>query len=236
MTLPLSQPAGSSPAPNTEKEPATRGRERDRAWNDALTYDQYQHYYKVAWNVAYLTVGNAYEADVVADKVMDELQRREQPPSKEEIYQHLRTLSRSRALDQLRSAMHRLRMLWRPFIRPTLQSEDAEVLPRTPSCAGAEETFFQQEESERFAQQLALAIGSLNDLQRVCFVLRFIDGMKPEDIALLLNVSASKVHTLAYRARNRVATLLERQGIQPWKTQRQTGEGGELPSEDTTYG
>jgi RNA polymerase sigma factor (sigma-70 family) len=235
MTCSLPQPTGSSPAPNSEKDPAARGRERDQAWNDALTYDQYQHYYGFAWNVAYLTVGNAYEADVVTDKVMDELQRREQPPSQEEIYRHLRTLSRSRALDQVRSARHRLRMLWRPFIRP-LQLEDAEVLPRTPSCAGAEDTFFQQEESERFAQQLALALGSLNDLQRVCFVLRFIDGMKPEDIALLLHVPASKVHTLAYRARNRVATLLERQGIQPWKTQRQTGEGGVLPSEHTTHG
>lgn len=42
-------------------------------------------------------------------------------------------------------------------------------------------------------------------------MLRFVEGLKPAEIAEVLEISAEEVSTHAYRARNRVAKLLGEQ-------------------------
>jgi RNA polymerase sigma factor (sigma-70 family) len=104
--------------------------------------------------------------------------------------------------------MHRFRMRCRSLIQRGDEEEEYEAAPASYSSIGAEEEFFYEEERELFAQQFAYAISRLNDLQRACFVLRFVEHIKPEDIAEMLKVSADTVYTQAYRARNRVARFL----------------------------
>lgn len=206
MRRSLSHPAGYASAPNKEQPVGLRA-ERDHIWNQ-LTQDQYDAYYRMVWNVVYLIVGHPLEADIVADKVMATLETRVQPPSTGEIETHLRVLARSRALDYLESPMHRFRMQCRSLIRQSDEEEEYEAVCEAQSSIGAEEEFFYEEERELFAQQFAQALGRLNDLQRACFVLRFVEHVKPEEIAEMLKIPVDSVYTQAYRARNRVARLL----------------------------
>ncbi len=205
MRRSLSHPAGPSSAPNKEQ-PAGSLLERDHIWNQ-LTQDQYDSYYRMVWNVAYLIVGHPLEADIVADKVMTTLETRVNPSSTTEIETHLRVLARSRALDCLESPMHRFRMRCRSLIRQA-DEEEYEAASASQCSIGAEEEFFYEEERELFAQQFAQAMSRLNDLQRACFVLRFVEHIKPEEIAQMLKIPVDTVYTQAYRARNRVARLL----------------------------
>ena len=220
MRQPLSNTAGSFSAPNHKKQPVVSVKERDQIW-DQFTQDQYEHCYKMVWNVAYLIVGHPLEADIVADKVMTTLEARENLPS--EIEKHLRVLARSRALDCLESPMHRFRMRCRSLIQRSDEEEEYEAVPTAYNSIGAEEEFFYEEERERFAQHFAHAISRLNDLQRACFVLRFVEHIKPEDIAEMLKVPVETVYTQAYRARNRVARFLTE------NKKKQEGEEGGLP-------
>ncbi len=209
MRKSLFHPIGSSPALcNKRKQPVGSTEERDHAWYEGLTQDQYDHYYKIAWNVTYLIVGHPHEADIVADKAMDSLWEREHPPSKAEVETHLRVLARSRALDCLASPMHRLRARCRSLIQKDDDEEEYETISEAHRPVGAEEQFFYEEERKLFAQRFAQALTRLNDLQRACFVLRFVEHMKPEEVAETLKVPVNTVYTQTYRARNKVAKLL----------------------------
>ncbi len=206
MRRSLSNPADAFSAPNQKEHAATSIVERDHTW-DQLTQDQYAAYYRMVWNVAYLILGHPFEADIVADKVMATFETRAHSPLTTEIEVHLRVLARSRALDCLASPMHRFRMKCRSLIQQAAE-EEYEAIPEAQCSIGAEDEFFYEEDRELFAQQFAQAIGRLNDLQRACFVLRFVEHIKPEEIAEMLKVPVDTVYTQAYRARNRVAKLL----------------------------
>jgi RNA polymerase sigma factor (sigma-70 family) len=202
----LSNPTDAFSAPNPKEQPVGSIVERDHIWNQ-LTQDQYDAYYRMAWNVAYLIVGHPLEADIVADKVMAALDTRVHPSSTSEIERHLRVLARSRALDCLASPMHRFRMKCGSLLLQA-DEEEYESVPASQCSIGAEEEFFYEEDRELFAQHFAQALSRLNDLQRACFVLRFVEHIKPEEIAEMLKVPVDTVYTQAYRARNRVAKLL----------------------------
>jgi RNA polymerase sigma factor (sigma-70 family) len=210
MKKSLSKRAGSSLALNKEQ-PVELKIGRDRPWNQGLTDGQYRSYWMIAQNIAYLIVGNQYEAELVADKVMDELWKREQPPSKAEVEKHLRILTKSRALDCLKSPMHRLQEECRSLVQRGDDEEEYEAIPESYCSRGAEEEFFFEQDRQLFAKQFAEAVSQLSDLQRVCFVLRLVEGLKPEEIAEILNIPATAVSTQAYRARNKVARLLTSQ-------------------------
>jgi len=206
MRRSLSYPADASSVPNKELSAGSL-LERDHLW-DQFTQDQYDSYYRIAWNVAYLIVGHPFEADIVADKVMTTLEARVHPPSAIEIETHLRVLARSRALDCLETPMHRFRMKCRSLIMQVDEEDEYEAIPESQCSVGAEEEFFYEEERTLFAQQFAQAMSRLNDMQRACFVLRFVECVKPEEIAEMLKVPVETVYTQAYRARNRIARLL----------------------------
>jgi RNA polymerase sigma factor (sigma-70 family) len=207
MRRSLSHPTGAFLAPNEKELPVGSLVERDRLW-DQLTQDQYDAYYRMVWNVAYLIVGHPLEADIVADKVIATLEMRVYSLSTTELETYLRVLARSRALDCLETPMHRFRMKCRSLIRQVDEEEEYEIIPEAQCSIGAEEEFFYEEERELFAQQFVQAMSSLNDMQRACFVLRFVERIKPEEIAEMLKVPVDTVYTQAYRARNRVARLL----------------------------
>ena len=81
MKKSLSKRAGSSFVLNSKREePVDPKVERDQPWNQTLTDDQYRYYYTMARSIAYLIVGNQFEAEFVADKTLDELWKREKPP------------------------------------------------------------------------------------------------------------------------------------------------------------
>lgn len=227
MRRSLSDPTVSLPAPNNEEQTVTPILERDQILNHPAQ-DQYDYYYRIAWNVAYLIVGHPVEADMVADKVMATLETRERPPSQTEIEKHIRVLARSRALDCLRSPMHRFGAKCGSLIQED-GGEEYEAVPESYYTIGAEEAFFYEEERDLFAQQFAQAVGCLNDLQRVCFVLRFVECIKPDEIAEMLNIPAETVYTQTYRARNRVAKFLtdRRKSMQKKKESEEGGSPGE---------
>ncbi len=209
MRKSLSNPTGLPLALNIKKgQPVDSIGERDQAWNVGISQDQYAYYYNIAENIAYLILGHYHEAEIVADKALDELWRRECPPSETEVEKHIRVLARCRALDYRDTPMHRLREKCRSLVWGNDDQDEYEAIPESSCTLGAEEEFFYEEEREQFAQRLAEVVSSLNDLQRACFVLRLVEHLKPEEIAKILNVSAETVSTQAYRARNKVKKLL----------------------------
>src|SRR5712691_973210 len=110
MRKSLSNPTGSFPALSIKKEqPVDSIRERDQTWNVGISQDQYAYHYNIAENIAYLILGHQHEAEIVADKTMDELWKHGHPPSKAEVEKHIRVLARCRALDYRNTPMHRFR-------------------------------------------------------------------------------------------------------------------------------
>lgn len=209
MRKSLSNPTGSSSALNRkEDQPVGTIEERDQPWDQGLTLDQYGRYYRVTWNVAYLIVGYPDEADIIANKVMDSLWKRHTPPSKAEVEAHLRVMARSRALDCLASPRHKLRVRSKSLVQKDEDEEEYEAMPEQYCSPGAEEEFFSDGEREMFARQFAEALMSLNELQRVCFVLRFVEHIEPEEVVEMLGIPVDTVYTKTYRARKRVAGLL----------------------------
>ena len=207
MRRSLSNPAGAFHSPKS----ADLITERDQAWYVGLTLEECSHYYELAFNKAYSILGSRCEAEMVADKVIDELLQREQPPPKTQLEPQVLVLARSRALDYRKSPRHRLWMMCRSLIQKNEDGEEYMAVPASYCCPGAEEEFFAKGEQELFAQRYAQALSHLNDQQRICFVMRVEEHLKPEEIAEILNIPAGVVHTQTYRARNKIAKFLSRQ-------------------------
>jgi RNA polymerase sigma factor (sigma-70 family) len=208
--------------------------ERDQVSYEELVRDQerYNNYYRIAWNVAYLILGarSDCEADIVADRAIDNamntLRKRNSSLLETEFEKHLRVQARCRALDRLDSPMHRCWKRCQSLIRRNGDNEEYEEVPMSYSSPGAEEEFFCEGDRELLAQQFAQAIDTLNDLQRHCFVLRFVESMKPREIAKELRISVKTVYEQTRHAKRRVAELLSE-----WEKKSAEKEGGGLPSE-----
>src|SRR5579859_1201589 len=181
MKLPLSKSTGSSQPPKyrlNEKLPEPLGIKRDQAWYSELTQKQYNHYYDIAWRVAYLMLNSPHLADCVANKVMDELYNREEVPSQADIEAHIRVLARYRSIDRFRTKSYQFQRMWRSFTQKNDNGEDYESLPDISHSASAEEEFYIEMENERFVQLLVQGILHLDDLSRACFLLVFMEKLK----------------------------------------------------------
>lgn len=187
-----------------------RDSERDSELTVVGLLQNYERYYQMAWNVAYLILGHSFDADadIVADKVMDEIIKREHLPLKSEIEKHVRILARSRALDHRLSPKYRFRKTIQSIIQRNGDDEEYEVVPESGCSLGAEEEYFYLEEREQFARRFAEAVSRLNDRQRICFVLRFVEGLTPKEITEELRIPVDIVSTEIYRARVKVRQML----------------------------
>jgi RNA polymerase sigma factor (sigma-70 family) len=214
MSHSLSDPAGSSPAPNDKGSLADTLVERDQAWYE-VPDEMYRYYYNTMWNRAYLALGSANEADDIVDGIIDEVSKYEKPPSKDMIEKVLHQLTTWRIRDRLKSPKYKLlRMRSTPLMRRGHDGEEFEIDLESGGHPGADEEFFHWEENEETARQIAKAVIRLNERQRTCFVLRFMEKMEPEEIKKLLNIPAETVSTECYRARNKI-----RKWLREWEQQ-----------------
>ena len=188
--------------------------ERDHTWNKGITQRDYTYYYDMAWQSAYLILKSEHLSDTIANKVMDELWNRTCAPTNTEIESHIRTLARSRSIDVWRTKRYKIRQMWESLTKRNEEGEEYEAFPEILCCASAEDAFYQEQESERFAQGLAQAMLRLNPLQRVCFALCVMEGMKVAEVAERLGIHATKVSDAIRHAKRRIARLLEKERIQ----------------------
>jgi RNA polymerase sigma factor (sigma-70 family) len=207
MTTSLSKSPDAFPPPKAKRS-GEQNTERDPAWNENITQEQYTYYYNMAWQIAYLMLKSPQLADTIANKVMEELWSREHPPSTTEIESHIRTLARFRSIDQWRTKGYKLRQTWRSLTQRNGDGEEYEALPELQCGLSAEEEFYSEMESERFVQDLAQAILHLNELQRVCFVLCIMEKMKVAEVATHLQRSPERLIHLKLSSRG-IAAVLE---------------------------
>jgi RNA polymerase sigma factor (sigma-70 family) len=208
MRRSLSNPTGSFLAPTDEKQPVILVEERDQPWYEGISPNQYDEYRQLAWNVALMIVGYPDEAEEVAGKTMYEIERRKHPPSKAEIGAHIRTLARHRAIDSYKSSKHKARMMLKSIVRKNNDDEEYEGIPGSCCTPGAENEVVAKEDLELLILRLKQGLTCLSDMQRICFVLHFVEGMEIKDIAKKLNVSASDASTAVYRAKKHIGKFL----------------------------
>jgi RNA polymerase sigma factor (sigma-70 family) len=184
--------------------------EREQPWYEQLTDEEYQFYYNKMWSRAYLALGSENEADAVIDQVIDEVWQYKEPPSKAMIVSVLHQRTTWRIRDRLRSPRHLfLRMRCQSLTLRTHDGEEFEMDVRSDGYPGADEELFRWQKDEATAQQIAQAVISLNERQRTCFFLRFMENMETKEIAKILMMSAATVSTECYRARNKVRKHLK---------------------------
>jgi RNA polymerase sigma-70 factor (ECF subfamily) len=94
----------------------------------------------------------------------------------------------------------------------SLYTEDSPAGPREPAASASSEPAFDDPhrslESKEFAHDLEGAVARLPAEQRAVFVLKVVEGLRYEEIADLLEISAGTVMSRLSRARARLRVLL----------------------------
>lgn len=206
-------------APNHQRESTEYIQERDQPWFESVTDQECRDFHREAWSEAYIFVGNDYEAEEIADVVIDELYRIPRPPSRAQIVGYIRGRAQWRAIDRLRSPRHHYWKHQLSLVGTTKDGDEYEVVPDPLLVDGAEETFLQELEAteqnrvtEQRLKQLHQAILNINDGElRVCFVLRHSYEMQPAAIAKMLDIPTELVYAHLRLAMAQVKTFMRKQ-------------------------
>ena len=101
-----------------------------------------------------------------------------------------------------------MRAPWNSIFHKNADGEEYEVLPESGYSPDVESEVIAKEDFELLMRQLEEGLSHCNELQRVCFVLRFVEGMEPKEVAEKLDIPVAKVSTAVSRAKKRVGKLL----------------------------
>jgi RNA polymerase sigma factor (sigma-70 family) len=182
--------------------------EREQLWleDNGLNDDLLDAYRRLAWHIAYPIVQDPDEATDVADATMEELVKH--PPPKARFLSYLRRIARDNAIDCYRSSRHKLRAPWNSLFRRNADDEEYRVLPESGYSPDVESEVIAKEDFELLMRQLDEGLRHCNSLQRVCFVLRYVEGMETREIAEKLEIPVGKVSTALSRSKKRIGKLL----------------------------
>jgi RNA polymerase sigma factor (sigma-70 family) len=206
-------PAGIPSTPSSEVQPAASVRERDRLWSSNFTQQELDTYATIAFNIAYLILQNKDEALDVASSVFEELCRKRSAAPNIPLEAQIRVLARSRAIDRRDSSPFKLRQNGQPLYAINGDGEERESLPASLTAQGPEDIAVRREEDAEYMDRLARAVGTLDPDRRTCFVLRYVEGLKPKQFAGKLGMTTKRASALACSAREEVLKLLQEEGV-----------------------
>jgi RNA polymerase sigma-70 factor (ECF subfamily) len=158
----------------------------------------YDRYARLVYGLAYKVLGNAEEAeDVTQDIFLTLWHRNTYNPNRGSLSSFLATMTRSRAIDKLRSRGSRLRFLQR--MQGVVQSQAPAVTPMEQASLG-----------ER-SQRVRDALDSLPDSERQIIEIAYYEGLSQSEIAKRLNIPLGTVKT-----RSRQGLIKLRQTLQDY--------------------
>ncbi len=115
-----------------------------------------------------------------------------------------------------RCASRGLFKLWQngqPLYAINGDGEERESLPASLTAQGPEDIAVRREEDAEYMDRLARAVGTLDPDRRICFVLRYVEGLKPKQFAGKLGMTTKRASALACSAREEVLKLLQEEGV-----------------------
>jgi RNA polymerase sigma-70 factor (ECF subfamily) len=190
--------ARSIPSPSTAQQAAWAERIRE---GDALALAEVHHAYHVPlWRSAYRYLASRDEAEDVVQSVFLELwERREQMVFRHGMTVYLFRAVRHRALDVLRHE----RMVER--VRQRAPADVAGLSERALAPDDAVHLLLLQERLDHI-------LADMPEQRRTILTLRWVDGMKYDEIASILDMSLSAVKMQVRRALQTVAAMLNVDG------------------------
>jgi len=164
------------------------------AVSEAQFAEWVQRHYRAVYRRCYYLLGDADEADDAAQETFLRayLARERYDPARA-LRPWLLTIATRHCLDRLR----------RRSRRPATRWDDLQTLPAAP--ARAEDALVEDEEHERVRQ----AVATLPPMERALIVLHYWEDLPYEAIAAQTGLSVSAVKSRLYRARQRLARILE---------------------------
>ncbi len=158
----------------------------------------YDRYARLVYSLAYKILENAEEAEDITQEVFLTLWRRNTyDPKRGSLSSFLTTMTRSRAIDKLRSKGARLRVLQR--LQGTVRIE-----PNTP-------TPLEQASMGERSQVIRGALAQLSETERQVLEIAYYEGLSQSEIAKRLNIPLGTVKT-----RSRQGLLKLRQTLQDY--------------------
>jgi RNA polymerase sigma-70 factor (ECF subfamily) len=158
----------------------------------------YDRYAKLVYSLAYRILENSEEAEDITQEVFLTLWRRNTyNPERGSLSSFLTTMTRSRAIDKLRSKGTRLRVLQR--LQGIVRSEASDLTPLEQASVG-----------ER-SQMIRDALSQLSEAERQILEIAYYEGLSQSEIAKRLNMPLGTVKT-----RSRQGLLKLRQTLQDY--------------------
>lgn len=161
----------------------------------SLLYDRYA---RLVYSIAYRILENPEEAEEITQDIFLTLWRRNTyNASRGSLSQFLTTMTRSRAIDKLRSKGARLRVVQR--LQGIIHTENRAPTPLEQASIG-----------ER-AQRIREALAQLSDSEREVLEIAYYEGLSQSEIAQQLNIPLGTV-----KSRSRQGLLKLRQTLQDY--------------------
>jgi RNA polymerase sigma-70 factor, ECF subfamily len=158
----------------------------------------YDRYARLVYSLAYKILENSEEAEDITQEVFLTLWRRNSyDPKRGSLSSFLTTMTRSRAIDKLRSKGARLRVLQR--LQGTVRMEANTLTPLEQASIG-----------ER-SQVIRGALAQLSETERQVLEIAYYEGLSQSEIAKRLNIPLGTVKT-----RSRQGLLKLRQTLQDY--------------------
>jgi RNA polymerase sigma-70 factor, ECF subfamily len=158
----------------------------------------YDRYARLVYSIAYRILNSAEEAEDIAQDVFLTLWRRNSyDPTRGSLSSFLMTLTRSRAIDRLRSKSARLRVVQR--LQGIVQSESGSPSPLEQASIG-----------ER-SHLIRAALSQLSESERQVLEIAYYEGLSQSEIAERLDIPLGTV-----KSRSRQGLLKLRQTLQDY--------------------
>lgn len=158
----------------------------------------YDRYARLVYSLAFKILENSEEAEDITQDVFLTLWRRNTyNPERGSLSSFLTTMTRSRAIDKLRSKGARLRVLQR--LQSVVRTETSSPTPLEQASVG-----------ER-SQLIREALSQLTDTERQVLEIAYYEGLSQSEIAKRLNIPLGTVKT-----RSRQGLLKLRQTLQDY--------------------
>jgi RNA polymerase sigma-70 factor (ECF subfamily) len=158
----------------------------------------YDRYAKLVYSLAFKILENSEEAEDITQDVFLTLWRRNTyNPDRGSLSSFLTTMTRSRAIDKLRSKGARMRVLQR--LQGMVRTESSSITPLEQASVG---------ERSRLIRQ---ALAQLSETERQVLEIAYYEGLSQSEIAKRLNIPLGTVKT-----RSRQGLLKLRQTLQDY--------------------
>lgn len=164
--------------------------------------DLYAQYARLVHTLALRMLTNSQEAEDLTQEIFVTLwQRQQYDPNRGSLSSYLVTLTRSRALDRLRSRGSTMRMM--------------QQLKQTPPPPSQDKTPLEFAVLQERSQQVRTALAQLSPEQREILEIAYFEGLSQAQIAQRLNIPLGTVKTRSRQGLLKLRDCLESQRFFP---------------------